>query len=96
MYGSLPALLAFVSSLLAVFTADSALPLDCECPGLEHVCSKSHFSAKFRNVSDMNCGPLSETNWVGLPYLAKCALSLLITLVEELFNCNWSISQKLL
>ena len=52
--GSLPLSLASRSSFFADFTAESALPFACWCPGLLVLCSIYYSFAKWRNASEVN------------------------------------------
>lgn len=65
-------------SLLAVLTADLAVPLLCEYPGEELLCSGSHFVLNLLNSSAVCCGLLSEYKVLRMLCLAKCALSFLV------------------
>ena len=87
------AALHVLSSCLAVLTADSAAPFARWLPGLDKVCSNSHSSVNFLNVSAVNCVPLSVVSSSGMPCHANIFLSFLIT-VSELMSGRWSISKN--
>ena len=89
--GSVPSLLAFLIRFFAVFTALLAIPLDCECPGLEPVTwLNSQSRANLLNPSESNCGPLSD---VFRQCLAKCCFNLYITALDVVLDSNLSTSQ---
>ena len=70
-YWSSPVLVVLRNIRLAVFTADSILPLALLWWGEVVVCSMPQLLVNFLNSLESNCGPLSLTNCLGMPYLAR-------------------------
>ena len=92
-FGFLFADAAFLRSLLASFTADSALPLDWLGYGVVRWCSNSQALANSLNYKLPNFGPPSVMNNSGIPYLAKWLLNLSMT-SRDVADESSSISKK--
>ena len=81
------------SSLLAVFTAASALPFDCALYGELVEWLYSHLILKLSNSREVNCGPLSVCTISGIPNLTNDRLQMSITDSDDRFS-NFSKSMK--
>ena len=66
-YGSVLLARAVLINVLAVFTALSAIPLDCGKCGLVVTWLNIHCCENSANSADVNCGPLSVITMSGIP-----------------------------
>lgn len=85
----------FLTSFLAIFTADSAFPFDWLWYGDDVKCSNSHLQAKLWKSADLNWGPLSEMMVSGIPCRANCCFRQSITVLADVsVTCKMSSSKK--
>ena len=75
MYGSSPLFSAFFKSCLMVSTALSAMPFDFGYVGPDVVWVNSHSFLNSLNSLLLNCGPLSDMTFLGVPCRANMDFS---------------------
>lgn len=81
-----------LQELLACFTADSAMPLDCGWCGLVRVLNRKDLANTW-NSSESYCGPLSDTTLSGISYRAIWPFNFFITILVK-SPCSDSQFQK--
>ena len=80
------------SACLTVCTSRSAAPLLAGWYGEERMCFTPFIRRKASSSSDTNCGPLSDINCSGNPYLAKVSRSLVIVLFAVVLDIVYTSS----